>query len=327
MFLDHIPSKQDIIAAHGRIAGQIHRTPLLASASINAIAGCNIFFKCENFQKAGAFKFRGASNAMLSLDRDDRTTGVCTHSSGNHAAALALAAKMKKIPAYIVMPHTAPEIKKKAVAGYGAAIRYCDPTLEAREKALAEIVKETGAVFIHPFDNYSVIAGQGSAAKEIFEQTEGLDYLITPVGGGGLLSGSSLSAKYFSPRTTVIGAEPRGADDAFRSLRDGFIHPSVNPKSICDGLLTNLSERTFEIIRGNVGEIGTVEEKSIMEAMRMIWERMKLVVEPSGAITLAVILENREKFSGKKTALILSGGNVDLERLPWTNHGAHCVDA
>jgi threonine dehydratase len=326
MFLNDIPSKQDIIDAHGRIAGQVHRTPLLTSASINAIAGCKIFFKCENFQKAGAFKFRGASNAILSLSKAERIKGVCTHSSGNHAAALALAAKMKKIPAYVVMPRTAPDIKKKAVAGYGAAIRYCDPTLAAREAALAEIVKETGAVFIHPFDNDAVIAGQGSAAKEIFEQTEGLDYLITPVGGGGLLSGSALSTRYFSPRTTVIGAEPSGADDAFRSLRDGFIHPSVNPKSICDGLLTNLSERTFGIIRGNVGEIVTVEEKSIMEAMRMIWERMKLVVEPSGAITLAAILENREKFSGKMIALILSGGNADLDNLPWTNHGAHRMD-
>jgi threonine dehydratase len=327
MLLDHIPTKQDIIEAHGRISGQIHKTPILTSASINAILGCEIFFKCENFQKAGAFKFRGASNAMLSLAKDERITGVCTHSSGNHAAALALAAKMKKIPAYIVMPHTAPDIKKRAVAGYGAAIRYCDPTLAAREEALAEIAKETGAVFIHPFDNYSVIAGQGTAAKEIYDQTGALDFLITPVGGGGLLSGSSLSTRYFSPRTAVIAAEPRGADDAFRSLRDGVIYPSVNPRSICDGLLTNLSERTFEIIRKNVGEILTVEEKSIIEAMKMIWERMKIIVEPSGAITLAAILENREKFSGKRTALILSGGNVDLEKLPWTSHSVDRVDA
>jgi len=317
MFLDHVPSQKDIVEAHKRIAGQIHRTPIFTSASIDAMLGCALFFKCENLQKVGAFKFRGASNAVLSLGKDELGNGVCTHSSGNHAAALALAAKMKKIPSYIVMPHTAPDIKKKAVAGYGATIRYCEPTLEAREAAVEEVIRETGATFIHPYDNDAIIAGQATAAKEIFEDMGGLDCLITPVGGGGLLSGSSLSAGYFSPKTSVIAAEPAGADDAFRSLRDGVIYPSVNPRSICDGLLTSLSERTFGIIREHVSEILTVGERSIIEAMRMIWERMKIIVEPSGAITLAAVLENREKFSGRKIALILSGGNVDLDRLPW----------
>jgi threonine dehydratase len=317
MFLDHIPTQQDIEVTHQRIRNQIHRTPILTSSSINSILGCELFFKCENFQKVGAFKFRGASNAVLSLGDEELLRGVCTHSSGNHAAALALAAKMKNVPSYIVMPHTAPEIKKKAVAGYGAKIIFCEPFLQSREEALAKVVKETGAIFIHPFDNYSIIAGQATSAKEIFEEISDLDFLITPVGGGGLLSGSSLSTKYFSPKIKVIGAEPLGADDAFRSIRDGVIHPSIQPKTICDGLLTNLSEKTFNIINHNVNEIITTDEDAIIEAMKMIWERMKIIVEPSGAVALAIVMNNKEKFYGKKIALILSGGNVDLEKLPW----------
>lgn len=311
------PAKKDIVEAHERIKKQIHKTPILTSKSLNAILGCNLFFKCENFQKVGAFKFRGASNAVLSLSDIELKNGVCTHSSGNHAAALALAAKMKNIPAYIVMPHTAPEIKKKAVESYGAKIIYCESNLKSREDTLAKVVEETGAVFIHPFDNYSVIAGQATCAKEIFEELSDLDYLVTPVGGGGLLSGSCLSAKFFSLGAKVIGAEPKGADDAYRSIRDGKIYPSVNPQTICDGLLTNLSERTFGIIKNNVEEILTADETTIVEAMKMIWERMKIIVEPSSAVTLASIMENKEKFYGKKTALILSGGNVDLTNLPF----------
>lgn len=317
MTLNHEPTKHDIIEAHERIKGQIHRTPILTSSSINSIVGCELFFKCENLQKVGAFKFRGAGNAILSLRSEELINGVCTHSSGNHAAALALAAKMKNIPSYIVMPHTAPEIKKKAVQGYGAKIIFCEPLLQSREETLAKVVKETSANFIHPFDNYSIIAGQATSSKEIFEDVENLDYLITPVGGGGLLSGSSLSTKYFSPNTKVIGAEPNGADDAFRSFKDGVIYQSLNPKTICDGLLTNLSDKTFNIIRNNVAEIITAREESIIEAMKLIWERMKIIVEPSGAVTLAVIWENMTRFAGKKIALILSGGNVDLKNLPW----------
>ncbi len=317
--LQSVPTKQDIFDAHERIKNQIHRTPVFTSASINIISGCKLYFKCENFQKVGAFKFRGASNAVLSLNENELQKGVATHSSGNHAAALALAAKMKNVPAYIVMPRTAPEIKKKAVEGYGAKIILCEPTLQSREETLKNVVDETGAAFIHPYDNYSVIAGQSTAAKEIFEEIDELDYLIAPIGGGGLLSGTCLSTKYFSPNVKVIGAEPKGADDAFRSIRDGIIHPSVNPKTICDGLLTQLSDKTFGIIKENISEILTVDEDTIIKAVKMIWERMKIIVEPSGAVTLAVILANEQKFSGKKIALILSGGNIDLNRLPWNS--------
>lgn len=312
-----IISKQDLIDARERIKNQIKRTPTFTSSSINSILGCNLFFKCENFQKVGAFKFRGASNAVLSLEEKELKRGVATHSSGNHAAALALAAKMKNVPAYIVMPRTAPEIKKKAVEGYGAKIIFCEPTLKAREESLNKIIEETHATFIHPYDNYNVIAGQSTAAQEIFDELYDLDFIITPVGGGGLLSGTSLSTKYFSPKTKVIGAEPKNADDAFHSFNEKKICPSINPQTICDGLLTQLSEKTFEIISENVSEIITAKEESIIEAMKLIWERMKIIVEPSSAVTLAIILENKEKFSQKNIALILSGGNVDLTKLPF----------
>ena len=308
--------KQVIEELNDRINKQIRRTPILTSSTLNSIFSCQLYFKCENFQKVGAFKFRGASNAVLSLSDKELQSGVATHSSGNHAAALALAAKMKNIPSYIVMPKTAPQIKKNAVQGYDAKIIFCEPTLQAREEALQKIVEETDALFIHPYDNYSIIAGQSTCAKEIFDELNDLDFIIAPVGGGGLLSGTCLSTKYFSLKTKVIGTEPKGADDAFRSIRDGKIYPSINPKTICDGLLTNLSEKTFSIIKNNVSEILIAEEESIINAMRMIWERMKIIIEPSSAVTLAAISENKEKFSGKKVALILSGGNVDLDKLP-----------
>lgn len=317
MILENEPTKQDITEAHKRIVSQIHRTPILSSSSINNITGCEIYFKCDNFQKVGAFKFRGASNAVLSLSKEELQKGVATHSSGNHAAALALAAKMKNVPAYIVMPRTAPQIKKIAVEGYRAKIIFCEPTLQAREETLAKVVEETGATFIHPYNNYSVIAGQATCAKEILEEIADLDYIIPPVGGGGLSSGTCLSAKCFSTKTKVIGAEPLGADDAFRSLRDKTIYSSSNPKTICDGLLTSLGEKTYSILSRDLETILTATEKSIIEAMRLIWERMKIIVEPSSAVTLAVVLENKEKFAGKKIALILSGGNVDLTRLPF----------
>jgi len=315
--LTNEPTKQDILEAHERIFKQIHRTPILTSLTLNSILGCELYFKCENFQKVGAFKFRGASNAVLSLSETELQSGVATHSSGNHAAALALAAKMKNVPSYIVMPKTAPQIKKNAVQGYGAKIIFCEPTLQAREEALNKVVEETGSAFIHPYDNYSIIAGQATCAKEIYDELNNLDFIIAPVGGGGLLSGTCLSTKYFSSKTKVIGAEPKEADDAFRSIRDGKIYPSINSKTVCDGLLTNLCEKTFSILRNNVNEILTAEEGSIINAMKMIWERMKIIVEPSSAVTLAIISENKEKFSGKKVALILSGGNVDLTKLPW----------
>jgi len=311
------PTKQNILDAHERIIKQIHRTPIFSSKSLNSILECRLYFKCENLQKVGAFKYRGACFAVLTIPKADIKKGVATHSSGNHAAALALAARTRKTQAYIVMPSTAPQIKKMAVENYGAKIIFCEPTLQTREEALAKVVAETGATFVHPYDNYTVIAGQATCAKEVFEELGELDYLISPVGGGGLLSGTCLSGKYFSPKTKIIGAEPEGADDAFRSIRDGKIYPSINPQTICDGLLTQLSEKTFSIIKNNVTEIITCGEETIIAAMRMIWERMKIVVEPSAAVTLAVVLENKKKFSGKRIGLILSGGNVDLEKLPW----------
>lgn len=315
--LNREPNKQDLLETYKRIRSYVHHTPIFSSRLINLMMECRLYFKCENFQKVGAFKFRGAAAAILSVDRQTLTQGVATHSSGNHAAALAFAASMKGVPAYIVMPRTAPQIKKDAVKEYRGRIIECEPTLQAREEALEEVIKETGATFIHPYDNYSVIAGQSSAAKEVFEEITDLDYIITPVGGGGLLSGTCLSAKYFSPNTKVIGAEPKGADDAYKSIRDGVIRPSVNPKTICDGLLTQLSEKTFSIIQSNVHKIITVEEDSIIKAMRIIWERMKIIVEPSAAVALAVVLENKKRFARKRIGIILSGGNVDLEKLPW----------
>jgi threonine dehydratase len=312
-----IPEFADIQEAHARISPLIHRTPVLTSRSINLITGSELFFKCENLQKVGAFKFRGASNAVFALSPEEAAKGVATHSSGNHAAALALAARMRGIPAYIVMPRTAPEIKKKAVAGYGGIITYCEPTLEARETTLARVAAETGATEVHPYDNFYVIAGQGTAAKELIEDAGEFDTVMAPVGGGGLLSGTSLSVKYLTPGCKVIAAEPAGADDAFRSFRDGVIHPSLNPKTIADGLLTSLSERTFSVIRKNVDEIVTVSEEKIVEAMRLIWERMKIIIEPSSAVPLGAILEGKADVAGKKVGIILSGGNLDLGRLPF----------
>ncbi|MGK9476944.1 pyridoxal-phosphate dependent enzyme [Melioribacter sp. OK-6-Me] len=317
--LKEIPSKEDIINAANIIKEKAHRTPILSSSAINSMFACTILFKCENFQKAGAFKFRGAYYTLRSLNRDELKKGVATHSSGNHAAALALSAKLLNSKAYIVMPETAPQIKKDAVRSYNAEIYFCQPTLKSRIEKVEEVISKTGATLIHPYDNYSIIAGQATCAFEVFDEVKDADYIIAPVGGGGLLSGTSLSAKYFSKSTKVIGAEPEGADDAFRSIRDGFIHPSVNPKTICDGLLTQLSDRTFNIIRNNVDRIFTCSDQSVIESMRLIWERMKIIVEPSAAITLAAIRENQMFFERKKVVCILSGGNLDLNRLPWNS--------
>ncbi len=312
-----IPQFADIEAAHRIVARFAHRTPVLTSSSINKITGGNLFFKCENFQKVGAFKFRGACNAVFSLTEEEAKRGVATHSSGNHAAALALAARMRGIAAHIVMPENSPEIKKKAVAGYGAKITYCESTLAARESTLAKIVAETGATEIHPYNNFNVIAGQGTAAKELIEDFGEFDIIIAPVGGGGLLSGTALSVKHLLPGCKVIAAEPAGADDAFRSFHAGKIIPSVNPKTIADGLLTSLGERNFAIISEKVDYIVKVSEEKIVEAMRMIWERMKIIIEPSSAVPLAAILEGKVNVQNKKTGIILSGGNLDLGKLPF----------
>jgi threonine dehydratase len=315
--LFHEPTHKEILQSAKNISKYIHHTPILTSQSINKITGAQLFFKCENLQKVGAFKFRGASNAILSMDKSYWKNGVATHSSGNHAAALALAAKMNGIKSFIVMPRNAPVQKKNAVEEYGGEIIFCKPTLEARETTLEKVVEETGATFIHPYNNYTVIAGQATCALEIFNDLPKLDYLIAPVGGGGLLSGTCLSAKYISPNTKVVGAEPEGADDAYRSLRDGKIYPSIEPKTICDGLRTSLGGKTFSILQKYLTEIITVPDKAVISSMRLIWERMKIIVEPSAAVTLAAVIENKNNFAGKRIGLILSGGNVDLQNLPF----------
>lgn len=312
-----LPTFADIEQAHKIVQKYAHRTPVLTSSSINKIVGGNLFFKCENFQKVGAFKFRGACNAVFSLSEEEAQKGVATHSSGNHAAALALAAKMRGVAAHIVMPDNSPEIKKKAVAGYGANITFCEPTLQARESTLAKIVEETGATEIHPYNNFNVIAGQGTAAKEMIEDKGDFDIILTPVGGGGLLSGTALSTRYLLPGCQIIAAEPAGADDAFHSFHEKKLIPSVNPKTIADGLLTSLGERNFTIILKNVDDIVTVSEEKIVEAMRMIWERMKIIIEPSSAVPLAAILQGKVDIQNKKVGIILSGGNLDLGKLPF----------
>jgi threonine dehydratase len=312
-----VPTLADIQEAHQRIKPFIHHTPVLSSTQINSKFGTEIFFKCENFQKVGAFKFRGATNAILNLSDEEKRRGVVTHSSGNHAAALAHAAVQAGVKAYIVMPETAPVVKKNAVAGYGAEITFCKPTLQAREEAAEEIIVRTGAVLIHAYDNFNVICGQGTSAIELLETRPDLDIIIAPVGGGGLLSGVSTAARGMRNDIRIFGAEPLNANDAYRSFTTGTLVPSVNPHTIADGLLTSLSDRTFEIIRNNVNNIYTVTERSIIECMELIWERMKIIVEPSSATTLAVISENPALFRGKKVGLIISGGNVDLKNLPF----------
>jgi threonine dehydratase len=313
-----LPQFKDIAVAHERIQPFVHRTPVLTSSGINGIFGSSLFFKCENFQKVGAFKFRGATNAILSLSREDAERGVGTHSSGNHAAALALAAAMQGIQAQIVMPHTAPGIKKTAVRSYGGIITWCDPTLSSRETTMAEVVKRTGVIFVPPYDHFDIICGQGTAAKELIEETGELDIVMGPVGGGGLISGTAISAKGMLPASRVIAVEPEGADDAYRSFTSGELVPSVNPQTIADGLLTSLGKLTFRIIMDQVDEILTVSDEAIVAAMRMIWERMKIVVEPSGAVPLAAIIEKKIDVEGKRVGLILSGGNVDLAKLPFS---------
>ena len=314
----NIPAYTDVVEAHLLVERFAHRTPILVSESINHITGGEIYFKCENFQKVGAFKFRGATNAVMSLSDEESIRGVGTHSSGNHAAALALAARNRGVHAYVVMPENAPEIKKKAVAGYGAKVTFCSPTLEARESALVNVIAETGATEIHPYDNFEVIAGQGTAAKELLEDESSLDIVLAPVGGGGLLAGSALSIRHLSPETRLIGCEPAGADDAYRSFKKGKIIPSVNPQTIADGLLTSLGERNFAIIKDSVDGIVTVSEESIIRAMRLIWERMKIIIEPSSAVPLAAILERKVEVQNQKVGIIVSGGNLDMGNLPFS---------
>lgn len=312
-----LPALNDIRSAHERIKPFVHQTPVMSSHQLNRIFGCELFFKCENFQKAGAFKFRGATNAVLLLSEEEKNRGVVTHSSGNHAAALSLAATMNGVKPYIVMPETAPEVKKKAVAGYGAEITFCRPTLEAREGTARDIIEKTGAILIHPYDNFNVICGQGTAALELMDEINDLEIIVAPVGGGGLISGTSTAVKGISEKIKVVAAEPLNANDAWKSFTTGVLTPSVNPGTIADGLLTSLSELTFSVIRKNVDHIFTVCEESIIECMLLIWERMKIIIESSSATVIAAVKENPEFFRGKRTGLIISGGNVDLRRLPF----------
>jgi threonine dehydratase len=315
------PDLSAIKAAARRIAPHANRTPVMTCSALDRMTGARLFFKCENFQKVGAFKFRGACNTVLSLGEEEARRGVATHSSGNHAAALSLAARLRGIPAYIVMPTSAPEIKRAAVRGYGGKITPCEPTLAAREATAEKVLRETGAAFVHPYNDHRIIAGQGTAALELLEDEPDLDLILAPVGGGGLLSGTALAAAGLSPRTRVVAAEPEGADDAYRSLQEGRIIPSVNPRTIADGLLTSLGDLTFPIIREHVEAIVTVGDAEIVHAMRQVWERMKIVIEPSSAVPVAALLAGKVRAAGRRAGVILSGGNVQLEALPFADDG------
>jgi threonine dehydratase len=312
------PTLDDIMAAAERIRPYAHRTPIMTCSTLDALSSAHLFFKCENLQKVGAFKFRGATNAVFSLDAETARRGVVTHSSGNHAQALALAAHLRGIAACIVMPQDAPTVKVDAVRGYGARIVFAGNAPGDRERVLADVARESGAEFVHPSDDVRVIAGQGTCALEILEEVTDVDLVVTPVGGGGLLSGTALAVKSLSAHARVAGAEPAAADDARRSFLSGTLFPSGNPRTIADGLRTSLGPNTFPIVRACVSEIALASEEGIVAAMRLLWERMKLVVEPSAAVPLAAILEGNLDVRGKRVAIVLSGGNVDLTRLPWT---------
>lgn len=310
--MNNLISKQEIEYCHNKIKKWIKKTPVLQSSSINKIAGCELFFKCENFQKVGAFKFRGASNAISNLKKEQLANGVCTHSSGNHAQAVTLAARMNNTSAYIVMPKNAPLVKVKAVEEYGAEVFFCESNQKAREEMVQTLIKEKGCHFIHPYDNKDIICGQATAAKELIEEITDLDNIFCPVGGGGLLAGSLLAASYFAPKLQVFGAEPSGADDAYRSLKANKIMPSIEPRTIADGLLTSLGKLNFPIIKRYVQAILLVNDDEIKAAQKLVWQRMKIIIEPSSAVPLAAILKNKEKFNGRKVGVIISGGNVDV---------------
>jgi threonine dehydratase len=314
-----LPDLAAIRAAQTRIAAHVHRTPVLRSSALDAAVGARLFFKCENFQKVGAFKARGAANAVFSLSGDDARRGVVTHSSGNHGAALAYAAARRGIPAWVVMPDNAPKIKQDNVRSFGATVRFCAPTAAARVAACAEVERDTGATLVHPYDDPRVIAGQGTVALELLEDVPDLDVVMAPVGGGGLLSGTAIAAKGVKPSIRVFGAEPALADDAARSFRSGELEPvaPTTAATIADGLRTPLSPRTLRAIRAAVDAIGTASERSIIAAMRLTWERMKITIEPSCAVPLACLMEATLDVKGACVGVILTGGNVDLDQLPW----------
>lgn len=312
-----IPTISDIKAAHQVIDPYAHRTPVLSSNKVNHHSSASVFFKCENFQKVGAFKFRGACNAVLTLSDADAEQGVATHSSGNHAQALALAAKIRGIKAYVVMPENAPKVKVEAVKNYGAEVTFCEASLDAREGTLNEVVEKTGATIIHPYNDARIVAGQGTAAIELLEECPFLDVIMTPIGGGGLLSGTALAVKSMNPDIEIIGTEPEEADDAYRSFKEGKLISAYSTKTIADGLRTSLGELPFQIIQKHVDDIITVDEASIILAMRFIWERMNMIIEPSCAVPVAALFNSQKRFVGKKVGIIITGGNVDLDNLPW----------
>ncbi len=313
----YIPTLEDMLAAHERIKPHIHRTPVLTSSYFNDLTGAELFFKCENFQKAGAFKVRGASNAVFGLSEVDAAKGVCTHSSGNHALSLSYAAGRRGIPCNVVMPRTAPEAKKAAVRGYGGTITECEPSTSSREAVFAEVQAKTGGDFVHPYNDPRVIAGQGTCSRELLEQTDGLDAVIAPIGGGGMISGTCLTLSNLAPEVKIYAAEPEQADDAYRSFKAGHIIADDAPETVADGLKVPLKDLTWHFVSNHVTDIFTASEQEIIDAMKLTWQRMKIVMEPSCAVPLATILKNRDVFAGKRVGVVITGGNVDLDKLPW----------
>jgi len=313
----YIPTFDDMKAAHERIRPYIHRTPVLTSSYLNELTGAQLFFKCENFQKAAAFKVRGASNAVFGLSDEDAKNGVCTHSSGNHALSLSYAAGRRGIPCNVVMPRTAPKAKKDAVKGYGGVITECEPSTSSREEVFAQVQAKTGGNFVHPYNDPRVIAGQGTCSRELMEQTDGLDMVVAPIGGGGMISGTCLTLSHIAPETQVIAAEPEQADDAYRSFKAGHIIADDAPVTIADGLKVPLKDLTWHFVSNHVTDILTASEEEIIDAMKLTWIRMKTVMEASSAVPLATILKNKDRFAGKRVGVIITGGNVDLDLLPW----------
>ena len=312
-----IPTYDDVVAAHERIRPHIHRTPVLTSTYFNELTGAELFFKCENFQKAGAFKVRGACNAVFGLSEEMAEMGVATHSSGNHALSLSYAAGRRGIPCNVVMPRTAPEAKKAAVRGYGGIITECEPSTSSREAVFAEVQAATGAEFVHPYNDPRVIAGQGTCSRELMEQVDGLDAVIAPIGGGGMVSGSCLTLSNIAPGVEIYAAEPEQADDAYRSFKAGRIIADDAPETIADGLKVPLKELTWHFVSNHVTDILTASEQEIIDAMKITWQRMKIVMEASCSVPLATILKNKDRFAGKRVGVIITGGNVDLDTLPW----------
>lgn len=315
----YIPTFDDMLAAHARIAPYIHRTPVLTSSFLNELTGAQLFFKCENLQKAGAFKVRGASNAVFGLSDAEAQAGVCTHSSGNHALSLSYAAGRRGIPCNVVMPRTAPQAKKDAVRGYGGVITECEPSTSSREAVFAEVQARTGGDFVHPYNDPRVIAGQGTCSRELMEQTDGLDMIVAPIGGGGMISGTCLTLSHLAPEVQIIAAEPAQADDAARSFRAGHIIADDAPDTVADGLKVPLKDLTWHFVSNHVSDVLTASEDQIVGAMKLTWKRMKIVMEASSAVPLATILANKDRFAGKRIGIIITGGNVDLDALPWSN--------